>query len=293
MKTIEELEGEMAMVELSDRLLDLPVAETTTWLVYGASKAGKTWFAGTAGDRTLYVYFSVGEGIETLKSPGFKEAVGANPIVKVVEETDEAFAYDRACDIIDDYLKNRSDDFDTVVVDEATAFRRHAMWKGLSINKEENRSKSLDKATRRGKDSRPIFLPTMADYGTEMNLTEWFVAQYTDILKRAGKHFMILAHERNVYKKDGTGPNAQEHLYKVRPGFTGKTLPDDIVAYFDNVIHMEKAGGGEQTVHRARMQGDDVIVAGTRHAGVFKTLEKDPDFLKFIKRIKEKTNAKV
>src|SRR3990167_11005965 len=66
------------------RLNALPIEVGVTNLVYGPAKIGKTWFAGTAGDRVLYI--DTGRGLDTLRSPGFKVKFKSNPIVYSVRE---------------------------------------------------------------------------------------------------------------------------------------------------------------------------------------------------------------
>lgn len=266
------------------QLSEIEVDFSITTLVYGDSKAGKTWFAGTAGSRTLYIYFREGEGIVTLKSPLFKEKhPNVDPISVCIEETDEVSAFDAVGDTIDHALDRFPERFDTIVLDEATAFRRRAMWKGLGISKEENRSKTLAKVQNR---SDNFFIPAIQDYGMEMNLVEWWVATYTELCKRVGKHLIVCAHSRETFAKlDESKVNSPEVRIKVRPGFTGKTFPDTITAYFDNIWYIERVG--KTSVHRIKIYGNEVIQAGTRYAGVFGSVETNPDFLKMAQKIKE------
>ena len=119
----------------SEIFVDTPISA----MIYGQKGCGKTWFAGTAGDRNLFI--TVGNslsGLKTLRSPLFKEKVGADPwVVELHEELDatrmpkKATLLDQVCDTIDEWLAERSDDFDTVTVDDATNTRRAALYKGF------------------------------------------------------------------------------------------------------------------------------------------------------------------
>ena len=122
------------------KLNDLPMGEATTTLLYGDSRSGKTYLIGTCGSRMVYIYFTVGEGIDTLKSPGFRKRFpDCNPIVVPISESDQVKAFDAVKQVIDYMVDNRRDEFDFIAVDEATAFKRHAMWKGLEISDVEGR----------------------------------------------------------------------------------------------------------------------------------------------------------
>src|SRR5678815_521081 len=52
--------------QLKDRI----PGESWISMVYGPSKTGKTFFAGTAGPRSLFI--NIGDGLDTLMSPLFK-----------------------------------------------------------------------------------------------------------------------------------------------------------------------------------------------------------------------------
>lgn len=258
------------------RLKDSPPAEIITLLLYGASKSGKTHLVGTLGSRVLYICFSDADGSETLRNKEFFPSL--NPIFRIIPQDERA--YDRVCGVIDEGLDNYSDQFDTIVVDEMTAFRRAGMKKSIELNLEEKRSQTKSKSDRRG----GIIIPTISDYGTEMNLTEHFISQTIDICRREKKNFIAVAHESLIYKKDPSTPiNAPETLVKIRPSFTGKKAPDDIVAYFDAVLYLEVVNGD---VHRLRCSGDDVLVAGHRFGTTLKSIEMKPNLDELFKRVR-------
>lgn len=274
------------------QLEERPAAtDTLSILLYGGAKTGKTFFAGTTGDRTLYI--DTGRGLLTLKSPKFKEMLKGNfnPIVaEVREDTNEERlvtvpkAFDEVCDAIDEGLEKFPEKFDTVVLDDATALRKFAIHKALSINLEEKRSQTATKKRR-------VVLPAIQDFGTEMAYVEWFMYQYDEILRKAGKHFIVLAHERHIFaKKDKVGD--PDVVQMTRPGFTGKTFPDDIMAIFDFVWHTEKVGSGNNATYRIRTSGDENTRGGSRFGGLFSDVEPNPNFQKMLQRIKAYSDGK-
>jgi hypothetical protein len=279
-----------------NRLNDDPPAESVSFLIYGPAKVGKTDWAGSTGDRTLYI--DVGKSTETLKTPDFKKRRGnTNPILIKVNEKltlggnivpDNPSGYDEVCDTIDKALKEIPDQFDTIVVDECTAFRKMALNKALHVNKETGKSNTLDNVKKHD-----VMMSTVQDYGTEMSEIEWFLSAYIDICKQYKKHFVVLAHERNIFDKPKNAKGeplmmAQPLLIKTLPGFTGQTFPDAVCNLFDIVWHFEKVQPGPQ--YRIRTKGSDSMIAGDRFGGIFQEMEVQSEqntFLACIKRIKE------
>lgn len=242
------------------KLEEVKHSSSITTLLYGPSKSGKTWFAGTAGSRQLYVYFQRTKGVATLKSPLFQSRFpNTEPITVEVRKFDEIIM------AIEYALDKFRDEFDVVTIDEVTGLRKLAMLKGLELSSNTRRSRTQE----RMKNEDDFFAPGIQDYGMEMALVEWFIQRTVEVLEEQGKHVLVLAHERRTFvKKDDR--SLEYVLYNVRPAFTGRTFPDDITAYFDNVFYQERVGTGSQAAHRTRLFGDDIILAGTRYAGAFK-----------------------
>jgi hypothetical protein len=264
-------------------------------LVYGKKGCGKTWFAGTAGDRNLFI--TAGNsvtGVKTLQSPEFQEKVGANPfVVELHEELDEnrmpkkATLMDQVCDTIDWWLANRGDEFDTVTVDDATNVRRAALFKGFAINQSAGLSQGWEKTKQH-----EIPMPGVQDYGQEMKVMQWFVETYLEILAAHNKNFLFLAHERYTFSKskDSKGNpivGDKDIVDTIRPAFTGKTMPDDITVNFDEVWHIVKKGTSDGAVPTLDCYGNNQIMASTRHPGILKAFEPRPNFLEFLERIKK------
>lgn len=306
MTSIEVKAPPIQIMRLSDIIPGVPIAV----LAYGGSGTGKTFFLGTAGSRSLYIDCGIGP-LETLKNVTFrKKYPDHNPIVvRVREQFDSDMipigtAFDTICDIIDYMLATKADEFDNVLVDNATAIRRFSMAKGIILADQSGKSQTfkgvmsdqlivtIGKETYKTKRPPAIF-PAVQDYGTEMALVEWLCATYIDVFKRAGKNFVLSAHERREYKKvkNAKGqPVIGEPpiLTKIRPGFTGQTFPDDIPALFDEVWWFEAVSTGEGTVHRFKAYGDDELVAKTTYGdGILKSVETDPNFQKILARIRE------
>lgn len=252
-------------------------------MVYGASKSGKTYFAGTAGERTLFL--NVGEGIETLMSPSFRNKYPNSEKMIVVDIRDQnpngfAEAFDLTADAIDHSLKVFPEKFDTIVLDEATAFRKFAVNKAMELNTD-----SRTKSTRKNRMEEYVKVD-VGDFGEEMNMVNWFLGTYVPIFKEKNKNFLLLAHERQVFSKPAKiGDDAI--LKRVLPGFTGKTHPDQVPSFFDDVWHAEVVtDAASKSEYRMRTAGNDMELGGSRHGGIFDVVEKNPNYLQMLNRIK-------
>ena len=263
---------------------------TTNGLIFGGSGTGKTWFAGTGGARTLFV--NIGNGIRTLESKGFFSKypdAGKMLTVDIAEELthtglpNAATAFDKISDVIDFCLAKRSDEFDTVVIDDASALKQFAMNKGLELNQKIGKSQSLSK----GKQLE-LQVKAIQDYGIEMDLIEQFLDGYCRICRENGKNFIVTAHERTIYKKGDT-PGEIPTIYKIKPGFTGQTFPDQVPRHFDWVFHSEVVAAGSGPVYRLNTVGDEIITGKCRDSGVFSTVEKNPNLKEMLARVKPPT----
>lgn len=256
-----------------------------TFLFYGAAGTGKTRLAGTAGDRTLFI--NNGNGMSTLQSPAFMRDIGSNPIVVTLNEkigkrgtVDIAEVHDAICDTIDFALEKFPDRFDAIIIDDVTQLRRGAMNKGLEINFETKKSTTKRDIV----DKYDVVAPTPNDYQMEMAIIEQFVANYVAIAKQSGKYLIMNAHERITFgkaEKYGDEPP----LLKIGPGFTGRTFPDAIPSYFDNVWRMEVVGGGSNRQWRATTQGTEKMTAKTRLDGIFNVVEVNPNLSDIFNRV--------
>jgi hypothetical protein len=264
------------------RLHESPPGESLTILLYGGSKVGKTWFAGTAGSRAFYI--NIGEGLETLKSKAFKEKYpDSNPSVVDIRELDQydPNAFDKVANTIDSAIEQFRDTFDTIVIDDMTSLSAFAINKAMYMNSEGVKPKSRTLAT--AKATKTVPLPEIQDRGTEQSILIWFLGKYTSICKRLGIHLICLAHERSVYRPPAR-IGGEPILDRCFPHFTGKDsfAPDVVPAYFDEVWRLYLLG----TERQMRTQRNEIYVAGTRHAGNLVEVEKNPTFPSILTKIR-------
>jgi hypothetical protein len=262
-------------VELK-RLVEIPKAESINVLGYGPAGSGKTAFAASAGDRTLFI--NNGMGLETLYK--FK----VNPLVATVGYDDiqtTAQVYDAIKTIIDNALDNNSSDFDTIVIDDGTAFKKASMHKAMELLQDTRNTQSLSKSRKYD-----VVAPDVNDYGAEMSLTESFVSATCAICKQEKKNFILFAHERLTFKKGKVGE--QPTLIKQTPFFTGvDKSPDYITGYFDWVLHFSTIGGGANRQYRCRTEGDSILTAKVRN-NTFPEIVISPNFLKMLEQHRAK-----
>ena len=253
------------------RLETIPKGEVVTVLGYGPAGSGKSFFASTAGDRMLFI--NNGAGLETLQGKKI------NPLVATILTDDiqeKAKIFDEIKNIIDSALDKFPADFDTIVIDDGTAFKRSAMHKALEITQSSRNTKSL--ATSRTYDT---LIPDVNDFGAEMALTEGFISQTCAICKAEKKNFILLAHERLTFNKTKLGEPL--NLIKQTPFFTGvDKSPDYITGQFDWVLHFETVGGGDRVLYRVRTAGDSILTAKVRRNPFPETIV-NPNFLEMLK----------
>lgn len=267
------------------RLADRLPGESWINLIYGQSKSGKTFTAGTTGPRSLYI--NTGEGIETLMAPAFRErypeAARGIIMVDIREQKPDgtADAFDMITDVIDHGLKYFPDKFDWIVLDDATFTRKAALLKGMELN-----TAARTKTTRKNRMTDYV-KADVGDYGEEMAMIEWLLSQYIPIFRGAQKHFTLLAHERQIFARPANIGD-EPVLKRIVPGFTGKTFPDKVPSFFDDVMHSEwitDASGNCE--YRLRTMGNDMEMGGTRHGGIFASVEKNPNLKEMLERIKK------
>lgn len=264
------------------RLEDIKPAESTTTLLYGGSKTGKTDFMLSAGDRSLFI--NNGMGIETAFGKRFKDRK-VNPLVVTLPPDDKAEqerVYEQIKRVIEHALDKLADKFDTICIDDSTAVIKSTTLEAIQFNKDMGTSNTSAKQAKYD-----ISIPVVQDYLTEMNFTSKFVADTVYICKDAGKHLIMGAHERLTFKK-GPQIGDQPVLLRITPSFTGVDKnPDYISGLFDNVWHTEAVGGGTGTAYRIRTIGDESLTAGTRYSGIFPEFIKNMTYLEVLDKIKQ------
>lgn len=274
------------------RLGDEPINDSTTQLVYGDQGVGKTWYLGTAGDRSLFI--SLDGGDRTLKSPDFARLVGAKPLYKSLDTAyvsrigKASDTFDILCDTIDQTLQEQGDEFDFICIDSLTALARHAQIKGMAISK---RSNTLAEAVAR----KTIPLAEVGDMGTEQQMLQWFLDTYTKIAKSHKKHLILTAHRQSVFvapKKDGKTVMGGEPVLKyIMPMVVGKNFfaPNVVPQFFDEVWYFTRETSGidqkRKSVVKARTQPNSIITAKSRNGGIFNEELTNPNLLNAIKAI--------
>jgi hypothetical protein len=275
---------------LIERLNDKPKGESVTLCLYGASGTGKSWFCGSAGDRTLYIECE--NRLATVQSPAFKKKWGNwNPIVKQVTEEflpeGGAKALDEITKLIREASTDYPDQFDTIIIDGASAFNRFALNKGLELNQKLGKSKTLTRIGLNVLNTEIAIIDlTVQDRTAEMGMVQNFIFKINDYVRREKKHFILTAHERLTYKEK-QNITAVDVTDRIRPGFTGRTFPDEIPGMFDLVWYSEVVGSGDNANYRVRTEGDRSVVAKTCFNGIFKQIETNPNFQDILKRIRE------
>lgn len=272
-------------------LSNIPAGESETWLIYGGSGSGKTRLIGTCGDRALIL--NNGNGIDTLKSPLFRELIASKPIIATITEKigkggifEQAEAHDAICDTIDYALEKFGDRFDFVCIDDGTQLKRAAANKALVMNEDMQKSQTMKEVKKWDE-----MIMAVQDFGQEMSIIETFASNYTTICQQAKKHFILCAHVRQTFKK-GERIGDQPVLMKTVPAFTGVDKnPDYVTGYFDNVWYSEVVGGGNDRVWRVTTKGHETLSAKTRMDGIFETVEivkpNDMFMLNAVNRIRE------
>ena len=270
------------------------VGESTTLLLYGDSGVGKTWLCGTLGERTLFC--NIGNGIATIQSPLFTSKypqASKMLCVDILEKAGkggiitETTVLDSLTDTLDHTLISLLDRVDNVVIDDLSSLSRAASIRGLEVNKSTNKSKSMDSIKSEG-----TMLFAMQDYGAEMSIMKWFFATYIPLFKSAGKNLIVTALPLRIFKK-GEKQSDPEILTSIMPAVTGKnTFALDFPGYFDDVWYMDVLGNPTGLQTRVQTRKDNVILAKTRHNGVFADKEINPDLGEMFGRIKSNTMRK-
>lgn len=266
------------------RAKNYPKGEAWIKLLYGASKTGKTYYAGTAGPKTFFI--NLGFGFETLKMPAFTARYNIDDMI-VFDLLQEDFgepnkAFDHMCKGLDYAIAHHRHEIENIVLDEATALRRSLLVSAMTIN---NKMSSGNRSNRpnRGDD---YARADVDDYMIEMDQLKWFLETYIPIFKEEKLNFLMLAHQRQIFGKPAK-IGEQGALEKTLPGFTGQKFPDDVPAFFDDVWYSETKLVAGKSIYFHRTGGSGMRVGGSRHGGLFKPEEEDPNFQRFLQRIRD------
>jgi hypothetical protein len=238
------------------RLHDLKEKRAVMMMFYGPPGTGKTFQIGTLGSRWLII--SNRAGLDTIRNKEYRKLYpDCNPHIEIVRTdkrvpADHNGGFNRVKQIISTYLSDPklSAEIDGIVIDDFTFLRKNARMEAVAMNGESDRSKTKSQAQKFHNE----VIPTIADFGTEQTLIESFLTIATDECREAGKHFIVMNHERLIYREIVTvgsdGKKYKENiLWRIIPGFGGKEAPDAALNHFDLIAHMKaKQAGGKHNV---------------------------------------------
>lgn len=229
-------------------------------LVFGPSKKGKTFGAGTF-PRPNFIDCDAGVG--TLASKDFTTKWGdRSKTIQYEQFRDKALdrrgvptshnAFDDVCKYFDLCMSPaKRDSFDTWVVDTGTSLSAFAMVKAIVLlgGKEfkGGSSQTLNEALSHG-----LILPKIQDYGSERSMIEQFIA----MLYNTDKHFLFLCHERETTDDEG-------NRTALTPLLTGKGV-QAVSAMFDDVWYLRSKKEGPNLVRYLQTDGAELVMAGSR-----------------------------
>lgn len=225
-------------------------------LVYGKSKIGKTFGAGTF-PRPCFMDFDW--GLSTLFTPEFIKAHGRREILwRSFKE--RSFkgpiptthnAYDDACKYFDEMMSqaNRGR-FDTWVVDSGTTLGERAQIKGVVLLGTDAYKKMS--GTHQQALAHNLLIPKIQDYGAERSLIE----QFTDMVLSTDKNVVMIAHEKEQRNKEGD-------LIGVVPLFTGRS-DEAIPLRFDELYSIQARRSGMDWKRYCITEPDGLHKVGSR-----------------------------
>jgi hypothetical protein len=265
-----------------------------SYLGYGPGGSGKSYFLGSIGADGVIACLHRKD--MTFRSPNFRKKYPNPPKIVYIEEKDydektgifkSAKAFDALCDFTDWFI-DKQDEFKTLGIDDGTAFSQFARNKGMESKSQvtnENAVNSLEQSKHFG-----YLRADIGDYNEEMKIIIWYLSNNIPRIKRAGKNFVMVAHERHIYEK-ASRIGGTDTLIKILPGFTGKTFPDAVQLHFDFVWNHEVVNGNK---FRAKTVGNEKIIAKTswetsisaKDPSVFTEVVDNPNFQDILKKIR-------
>ncbi len=221
-------------------------------LCYGAYGVGKTdWLIG-AGDRQIVV--DLGKGLKTLIGHIDPFVL---PVTFNVGKYDTK-AFDRIKTDLFEAMVEEKDNYDTVSIDELTTLGFLAKLKGLGVNADIGKSGSLDIS----KKQKTIYME-LSDWGQAISEVDFFLAEMTELCFQLDKNFILLAHQREIYKKAKRMGELPE-IDQIRIGIYGRTFPDAVPNHFDYVWYFTVDGKEKNRRYTAQTKSDSIIAAKTR-----------------------------
>lgn len=254
------------------------LAEALIVLVYAKPKVGKSHFAATAAETDRVVVITDRNGLETYAGAELKKQFPhvnfGNIDVELIDpdpSITEANAFLTLNKILVDLFGPRLDQWDTLIVDDASFQQRSAMNLAIRQNGLTGRSNTAAAASRnRGFNIAPGL--TQADYQMEMRYVEDFLVDVTSACRRNKKNLIVCAHEMKIWAKDPAKPKDPEYISAIAPMFTGRRNPEGASKHFSIVMRMTVQGKEASREVRFQCKSDSIVDAGDRY-GVLRTFE--------------------
>lgn len=226
-------------------------------LVFGQFKAGKTSGAATF-PRPNIIDFD--KGINVVKSKWWQEANPGHPVLyeTFVEKTKDGRgvivtpnAFDDACKYFDHWMQpvNRGK-FDTWIIDSGTSLSEVAANKAIYLMG--GKMPGIKSETHKNALAHGLVVPKMQDYGAERSMVEQFV----EMVLSSQKNVVLLCHEKEVTKDDGT-------LEAIVPLLTGQSV-QRIPVKFDEVYRLRTRPDGPKVKRSLQTQPDALTKVGSR-----------------------------
>lgn len=254
------------------KVSDIKLSEKIRALVYGNSKAGKTFGAGTF-PRPNFISFDQ-DGINTLAGRDFKAKYPDRVVMyESFQETSRNpqgivtahRAFDSACRYFDECMKKSgkwrradgstedvsSDMFDTWVIDSGTTLAEVSLNKAIVLLG--GRDFSASSKTHSQALNTGLLFPKIQDWGSERSMTEQFIQMVLD----TDKHVILLCHEKEVTNDDGK-------LTKITPLLTGKGVAA-VCLKFDELWNLQATKHGTTLKRTLLTQTDGIRMAGSRY----------------------------
>lgn len=229
-------------------------------LVYGRSKIGKTFGAGTFPRPN---FMDCDAGIGTLTGKDFIEKHGFRGDI-IYEQFRErnlnprgvplsANAFDDACLYFDKWMRpGERDKFDTWVIDTGTTLSQFAMNKAIVLLG--GSFKGIKSETQKQGVEHGLVFPKIQDYGSERSMVEQFIA----MVKSADKNVLFLCHEKELTDEEG-------NVKAIVPLLTGKGV-EAISLMFDEVWNVRVKKQGTETIRYLQTTPEGGRMVGSRTA---------------------------
>lgn len=236
---------------------DIVLDDKWKLLVFAQFKMGKTFGALTF-PRPNVIDFD--HGIKTVLNPEFIRQHGYKEVqyFQPMREADKLGvpknynAFDAACRYFDECMAPaKRDTFDTWVLDSCTTLIDMAQDKAIILLGDAT-FKGAGSNTYKEAQMKGLVVPKKQDYGAERSMTESFVR----MLRDSGKHCIVICHEREISKDDGT-------ITAIVPLLTGKSQ-QDIPIMFDEVYRLQAKRQGEEIIRSLQTEPVTVEKVGSR-----------------------------